>query len=221
MDLAARAGVGPGVCGLLERGHVSKLSVRTARAIAGAVDLPLNWDIGWQRQELDRLFDADHSALAANVAKLLEGAGWAVRSEVSFNQYGDRGRIDILAFHARSRILLVVEIKTTIVDGGDLLGKLDVKARVAATLVAALGWERPAAVIPAIVVADGSTVRRHIERLDPLLGRYNLRGRAAMSWLAQPSVGPTGLLVLRKLPNGSGVDRRRAGRRRVRRSRQK
>jgi len=216
VDLAEAAGVGPGVCGLLERGKAGKLSVRTARAIAAAVDLPLGWDIGWQRQELDRLLDADHSLLAASVASTLGSSGWAVRGEVSFNHYGDRGRIDLLAFHAPTRILAVVEIKTTIVDAQDLLGTLDVKTRIAPTLVGSIGWERPAAVVPVIVVAEGTTARRHLARLEPLLSRFDLRGTAALTWLARPTVGPTGLLIFRPLPSRNGVDRRRAGRRRMR-----
>jgi transcriptional regulator with XRE-family HTH domain len=215
-DLAAAAGVGPGVCGLLERGHAGRLSVRTARAIVGAVDLPLAWDIGWQRQEIERLLDADHSSLAAAIAHELQAAGWSIRSEVSFNHFGDRGRIDILAFHPPTRILLVIEIKTLVVDAQDLLGSLDVKARVAPTVLEGIGWQRSAAVIPAIVLADGSTVRRHVQRLGPLLGRYGLRGREATAWLAHPVLGHTGLLIFRKLPFRNGVDRRRAGRRRVR-----
>jgi hypothetical protein len=216
VDLAEAAGVGPGVCGLLERGKAGELSVRTARAIAAAVDLPLGWDIGWQRQELDRLLDADHSLLAASVASTLGSSGWAVRGEVSFNHYGDRGRVDLLAFHAPARILAVVEIKTTIVEAQDLLGTLDVKTRIAPTLVGPLGWVRPAAVVPVIVVAEGTTARRHLARLEPLLERFDLRGTAALSWLARPTVGPTGLLIFRALPSRNGVDRRRAGRRRMR-----
>lgn len=216
VDLARAAGVGPGVCGLLERGHVDRLTVRTARAIVGAVDLPLAWDIGWQRQEIDRLFDADHSALAASLASVLVAAGWEVRSEASFNHFGERGRIDLLAFHHPMRLLLVVEVKTSVVDAQALLGGIDAKARIAPTLVAALGWSRPAAVVPAIVVADGTTSRRHVRQLAPLLHRYELRGRTATAWLRQPKPGPTGLLLLRSLPDGTGVDRRRAGRRRIR-----
>ena len=219
IDLAASAGVGPGVCGLLERGRVAKLSVRTARAIAGALDLPLGWDIGWQRQELDRLLDADHSALAAQIVRELESAAWSTRSEVSFNHFGDRGRIDILAWHPPTRILLVIEIKTALVDAQDLLGGLDVKARVAPVALREIGWQQPVAVVPVIVLADGSTVRRQIQRLEPLLSRYGLRGRETSAWLRRPAVGPSGLLVFKKLPLRNGVDRRRAGRRRIRRSR--
>jgi transcriptional regulator with XRE-family HTH domain len=217
-DLAAAAGVGPGVCGLLERGYVIRLSVRTTRAILGAVDLPLLWDIGWQRQEIDRLLDADHARLAADVASLLAGAGWLVRSEVSFNHYGDRGRIDLLAFHPQLRVLLVIEIKTAVIDAQDMLGRLDVKARVAGGVALSLGWTRAALVVPVLVILDGTTARRHVRSLDPLLGRYTLRGHAALSWLRSPSASPptTGILLFRKLPFRNGVDRRRAGRRRVR-----
>jgi transcriptional regulator with XRE-family HTH domain len=215
VDLALAAGVGAGVCGLLERGHANRLSVRTARAILGALDLPLGWDLGWHRTDIDRLLDEDHAALAASFARWLVSAGWLVRSEVSFNRYGDRGRIDILGFEPRSQVLVVVEIKTVIVDLQDLLGTLDVKARVAGTLSP---WGRPRAVVPAIVILEGTTARRRVARMAPLFDRYDLRGRSALQWLRRPAPGPSGLLLLRELPSGNGVDRRRAGRRRVRSS---
>lgn len=217
-DLAVAAGVGPGVCGLLERGHVVRLSVRTARAILAAVDLPLLWDIGWQRQEIDRLLDADHAGLAADLASLLTAARWVVRSEVSFNHYGDRGRIDLLAYHEPLRVLLVIEIKTAVVDVQDMLGRLDVKTRVARGVASSLGWTRPTVIVPALVIVDGSTARRHIRSLEPLFSRYSLRGHAAMRWLRTPSASApiAGILLFRKLPVRNGVDRRRAGRRRVR-----
>jgi transcriptional regulator with XRE-family HTH domain len=218
-DLAAAAGAGAGVCGLLERGQVIRLSVRTTRAILRAVDLPLLWDIGWQRQEIDRLLDADHASLAADVASVLAAAGWLVRSEVSFNHYGDRGRIDLLAFHPQLRVLLVIEIKTAVVDAQDTLGRLDVKARVAGGVASSLGWAGAALVVPALVIVDGTTARRHVRSLDPLFSRYSLRGHAALRWLRSPSASPptTGILLFRKLPFRNGVDRRRAGRRRIRR----
>jgi len=219
VDLAAAAGVGASACSALERGRVSDMTVRAARAIAAAVDLPLDWDIGWRRQEVDRLLDHDHSALAARVIRRLEAWSWTVRAEVSFNRYGDRGRIDLLAIHPASGTLLVVELKTVVVDGQDVLGSLDVKARVAPIVAREIGWV-PRSVVPALLVADGTTNRRRLRTLDPLLGRYRLRGYAAVGWLRRPSGRPpTGLLILTKLPDGAGTDARRAGRRRVRLSR--
>lgn len=209
------AGVGATACSLLERGKVAELTVRTARAITGAVDLPLGWDIGWQRQEIDRLLDADHSALAALWTRRLEKLGWIVRSEVSFNHYGDRGRIDLLAYHPVYRVLLVIEIKTALVDAQALLGGLDVKARVAPHVARELGWQ-PRLVVPAIIMADGTTARRHLAGLDALFGRYALRGRAAASWLRAPEGSPTGILTFTELPFNARGDARRAGRKRVR-----
>jgi transcriptional regulator with XRE-family HTH domain len=185
-DLAVVAGVG--ACSVLERGGADRLSVRIVRSIARAVDIPLGWDIGWQRSEVDRLLDADHAALAARLTRRLEALGWTVRAEVSFNQYGDRGRIDLLAFHPTERILLVIEIKTAIVDAQATLGSLDVKARVASNVGRELGWDARL-VVPALVVLDGSTARRHLRAIDPLLSRYNLRGRAALDWLREPFAG--------------------------------
>jgi transcriptional regulator with XRE-family HTH domain len=215
VDLAAAAGVGATACSLLERGLSGQLSVRVTRAIAGAVDLPLMWDIGWQRQEVDRLLDADHSALAAYLAQRLGRLGWTVRSEVSFNQYGDRGRIDLVAFHPVTRTLLIIEIKTAIVDAQAMLGALDVKARVGRAVARQLGWEARR-VVPALVILDGSTARRHVRALEPLLTRFDLRGRRAVDWLRQPDVPVNGLLFLTKFPSNAGSDVRRAGRRRVR-----
>jgi hypothetical protein len=186
-----------------------------ARAIAEAVDLPLGWDIGWQRQEVDRLLDADHSALAARVADRLRRWGWEIHAEASYNRYGDRGRIDLLAYRRSHETLVVVEVKTMIVDLQALLGGLDVKARVAPDVARSLGWT-PRRVVPAIVVADGSTVRRRLADFDALLARYACRGHAALAWLREPAVAVPGLLVVTKTPPPGRNSARRAGRRRVR-----
>ena len=83
VDMADAAGVGASLCSLLERGRANRLTVRAVRAIAYAVDLPVEWDIGWRRQEVDRMLDSDRAALAARWTSKLERGGWVVRSEVS------------------------------------------------------------------------------------------------------------------------------------------
>lgn len=47
--------------------------------------------------------------------------------EVSFSIYGERGVIDLLAWHGPSRTLLVIELKTEVVDAAEMLGVLDRK----------------------------------------------------------------------------------------------
>lgn len=142
------------------------------------------------------LADARHAQLQNWLIGVLRRAGWIVEGEVSFNQYGDRGRIDVLAFHAPLRILLVVEIKTRIEDVQDLLGRLDVKRRVAPKLTRERGWHM-SSVVPAIVISDGRTARRRITAHEALFARYTLRGRSAMAWLRHPRApGPSGLLAV-------------------------
>ena len=75
IDLATAAGVGATACSDLERGRAGEMSVRAVRSICEAVELPVSWDVGWQRQLVDRLLDADHSTLAALVTRRLEGLG--------------------------------------------------------------------------------------------------------------------------------------------------
>jgi transcriptional regulator with XRE-family HTH domain len=215
IDLAAAAGVGATQCGLVERGLVGRLTVQSARKVAAAVGIDLEWDIGWQDQEVRRLLDADHAALMAALIRLLSDRGWGVRSEVSFNRYGDRGRIDVLAYQPAHRVLLVVEVKTALIDAQQLLGSLDVKRRVAPFVAAEAGW-RPRALVPAIVIADGTTARRRLAAVQPLFARYSLRSGAARRWLREPLGTPDGLLLFTNLPFHAGSDVRRAARRRVR-----
>ena len=46
----------------------------------------------------------------------LRADGWEVATEVSFNVFGERGSIDILAFHPTTGALLVIEVKTVVPD---------------------------------------------------------------------------------------------------------
>jgi hypothetical protein len=71
----------------------------------------------WRGGDLDRLVNARHAALHEAVGRTLsEVAGREYAPEVSFSVYGERGIIDILAWHGASRALLVIELKTEIVD---------------------------------------------------------------------------------------------------------
>jgi len=167
--------------------------------------------------DLPRLRDATHAALQAAWKRRLERWGWQVWAEYSFNHYGDRGRMDLLAWHPAQRLLLVVEIKSEIDDVQALLGGLDVKCRVAPVLVRRLGIGQVHAVNPFLVVADGSTARDRLRRLAPLFSRFELRGRAAMSWLRRPGDAPRGLLALTDLRFATGSSVKPVGAHRVRR----
>jgi transcriptional regulator with XRE-family HTH domain len=184
--LGTRAGVGRQAVSLLERGHARRLRLGVLEAILGALDARLDLRLLWNGPELDRLRDAGHAALGAVVKRRLERWGWVVRVEVSYSRYGERGRIDLLAFHPPSRSLLVVELKTVLVDVQELLGSLDAKSRLARHIAERFGWD-VRSVVPAIVFVSSRTTRRRLHAVDTLFDRYALRGRRALAWLRQPS----------------------------------
>jgi transcriptional regulator with XRE-family HTH domain len=214
-DLARRAGVSASLVSLLEAGRADRLTLRAIRGVAAALDLRLAWDAGFHGSELARLRDADHARLTELLVRRLERLGWLVAAEISFNNYGERGRIDVLAYHTATRTLLVVEVKTLIVEVQAILGGLSVRQRVAPSAARSMGW-RPARVVTALVVREGRTNRRRLEQHGRLFARLSLRGRAALAWLRRPVGEPGGLLILVGSSDHNRVDVRQAGRQRVR-----
>lgn len=195
-DLSARAHVSRSAVSLLERGFGHRLTMAVVDRVVSALGGRIDARITWNGVELDRLLDAGHATLQAAVKEHLEAWGWVVRAEVSFNHYGDRGRIDLLAWHPATSTLLIVEIKTSLVDAQQLLGAMDVRCRVAPMLARSLGWS-VRHVVPAIVFVEDKTTRRRIDVIATLFDRYALRGQGATSWLLRPagrSIPPTGLL---------------------------
>jgi transcriptional regulator with XRE-family HTH domain len=203
VDLAARAQVSRGLVSLIECDRFHAVTFGAAQRVAEALDARLVVDLQWAGAELDRLLDAGHAALAEWLAAVLRRYGWDVRAEVSFNHYGDRGRYDLLAFHAPSGVVLIVEVKTAIGDMQDLLGRLDVKVRMGKGTALHLGW-RPRSTVPMLLIAEGDTNRRRVRDHQNLLVMLNLRGRAAPAWLRHPASSvPNGLLMFRELANAN------------------
>ena len=111
-DVAARAHVSRALVSLLERGHIEQVAVGTLREVALALEVQIDVTARWRGGELDRLLTADHAALHEAIARHFAGlSGWEIAPEVTFNVYGERGVIDILAWHAAGRALLIIELK--------------------------------------------------------------------------------------------------------------
>ncbi len=199
-EVAARATVGRHAVSALERAQVGRLKIRDVDAVFAALGARIDVRVMWNGPELDRMLDAAHAWLAARLKSRLERWGWIVRVEVSYSQYGERGRIDLLAWHPATRLSLVVEIKTALVDVQQLLGSLDVKCRLARDIAKQFGWDIRS-VIPAIVFAEHRTTRRRLAELDTLFDRFALRGRSAISWLRSPESSPSGALWFARVPS--------------------
>jgi hypothetical protein len=172
----------------LERGHVDSHTVATLERICVELDIRLDIVARWRGGDLDRLLGAGHSALHEAVARyFLSLAGWILVPEVSFAIYGERGVIDILAWHPQTRTLLVIELKTEITDVQEMLGTFDRKLRLATQVARDRGWH-PSSVSGWVIVAEGSTNRRRVRTHAAVLGNaLPDDGAAVRRWLRRPA----------------------------------
>ncbi len=215
-DLAIRAGVSQSAISDMDRGRIDRYTLQTIRRVLRPLDGTAAIDPFWgSRGDLDRLLDADHARLMQAWADRHLRAGWEVWNEASYSIYGERGRIDQLAHHPKTRVLEVAEVKTGIWDVQETLGRLDAKVRLAPQVAAQRGW-KPDRIIGALVVMDGTTARRRIREHEHLFARYSLRGHAATTWVRDPRAAAGGLLVFISSPPANHGGLRRAGQRRVR-----
>jgi transcriptional regulator with XRE-family HTH domain len=198
-DCASRAGVHRSTWSRLEGGHVDGMTVGVLRRCLAVLEVRAELKAHWRGAQIERLRDDRHAGLEAAWKDRLERWGWTVVAEVSYSRYGERGRIDLLAWQPRLRILVVIEVKSEIVDVQALLGGLDAKARLGASVARETGLGTPAMVVPMLLVAEGSTNRGRIRGLDSLFSRFERRGRRAASWLRKPAGPVSGLLVFSDL----------------------
>lgn len=168
------------------------------------LDMDASFVVSWRGGELDRLLDEDHAAVCGRCSDLLRQLGWEVLAEVTFSVYGERGSIDLLAWHADTRTLLVVEVKTEITSAEETLRRHDAKVRLAAAICRERFGATPLAVARLLAVGESSTNRARVARLASLLGtRYPVRGAALQAWLRTPSGAMGGLIFLRTATGGA------------------
>lgn len=112
---------------------------------------------------------------------------WEVVPEFSFNVYGDRGSVDVLAWHPRERILLIIEVKATLTDLQNLVASMSKKGRVVPNAADdARGWQ--ASHVAMLVAVAGTTANRSIvARHAATFGAaFPVRTRAVQTWLRNP-----------------------------------
>lgn len=194
VDVGAAAGMSQDTVSRLERGLVGGMTLDAIRAIGAAVGVLIDLQPRWHGGELDRLLGARHSALhEAVAARFAALADWTLVPEATFSEFGERGAIDILAWHAPTRTVLVIELKTEIVDVQEMLGTLDRKRRLARRVAAEHGWS-PAVVAAWVILAEGRTNRRRVDAHRTVLrAALPSDGRAMNAWLAAPR-GPIAAL---------------------------
>jgi transcriptional regulator with XRE-family HTH domain len=196
VDLAARAGVGHDAITKLESGRLGPMRTESIRAIVAAFGLSYEPSIRGLGGQEDRLLDQRHADLLGSCAEWLGHLRWVTRAEVSYSEWGERGSIDLLAWHSPSASLLVIEIKSELVSVESTLRKLDEKARLAAAIVRPFGW-RPVSVSRLLVLPDDRTQRRRVAAQARILsGAFPTRSHELRRWCREPSGAIAGLLFL-------------------------
>lgn len=187
-DLAAKAKLSRTMIGRIEHGRLAATPLGSIRRVAMALDARLDTVVRWQGGDLGRLINARHSAMHEAMARMFGSLdGWTAEPEVSFSIYGERGVIDIVAWHPTCRTLLVVELKTELVEINELMGTLDRKRRLAAKVARERGWD-PLATSAWVVLAESRTNRRAVSGHETVLrAKFPVDGRRIRGWLRRPS----------------------------------
>lgn len=187
-DVAARAGISDSTVSRVEHGDVDEIAVRTIRAVASALGIRVDLVPRWRGGDLDRLVNRAHSVLHESVAEAFRRRWpeWILVPEATFSIYGERGAIDILAWHPGRRVVLVIELKTDIVDVNALLGVLDRKRRLARRIASERHWA-PISVGAWLIVSGSATNRRRAVAHGTVLDAALPDGRATVHrWLRDP-----------------------------------
>lgn len=185
-DLAHGCGVSRGVVARIEQGRADRVTVATLERIVGALGARITTRLDWNGEGLDRLLDAEHAAIVDRVVRILGAAQWLCVTEASFNIAGERGSIDILAWHPAARAILVIEVKSVVPDVQATLVTLDRKARLGARIARERGWESRAVSL-VLVIREDRTARRRIEAHAAIFGTaFPDRALAVRRWIARP-----------------------------------
>jgi transcriptional regulator with XRE-family HTH domain len=207
VDVAERAGVSQSAVSLAEQGHLDRLSIHSVRTLFGVVGGRFEGVVSWRGGELDRILDENHARLVTAIVRRLRRLGWVAEVEVTYSEYGERGSIDVLAGDSRSRVALVVEVKSDLVGVESTARKMDEKERLARRKLVRerFGWE-PSVVGRLLVLPSTHTSRRKVGRFAEVLDVVVPdRGAAVAGWLRRPSGRLRGLIFVSDMnPRGAG-----------------
>jgi transcriptional regulator with XRE-family HTH domain len=210
VDLAAVARVSRQFVSKVERGLLEGADLARIRRIADALGVRVQFTIIGDGGEIDRLIDRGHARLHELAARMFRALPeWISEPEVSFSIYGERGIIDVVAWHPVRRALLIIELKTSFVDISALIGAMDRRRRLARRIARERGWD-PATVSVWVIVEDTPANHRTLARHATVLrSAFPVDGRTMRAWLRQP-VRPVAALSFLSVSTVGG-DRRIVG----------
>jgi hypothetical protein len=157
------------------------------------------------------LLDARHAALAEVVLeRLARLPEWITQAEVTFSIYGERGSIDIVAWHPARKALLIIEIKSVVGDVGGLMRQVDRYRRLAREVARQRRWA-PRTVSVWVVVEDNRTARRRLQEHRSIQrGAFPVDGHGIDRWLLAPDTDVAALSFM-PVPHVATIRRHRTG----------
>ncbi|MGZ8771276.1 MAG: hypothetical protein ACXWXJ_09790, partial [Aeromicrobium sp.] len=180
--------------------------VRTHFADLGATVRLTAW---WNGAALALLIDERHALVVDGGVRALARLGWRqTETEVTFNEWGERGSIDLFSARPDIPAVFVGETKSEWGSVEETVRVLDVRARLAPTICEKRFGFRPTTVGVALLFSENRTARRVAQLFAATLAAaYPSRNRQVRHWLRRPS-GP-----MRGLWSLTDVDTDRPGRR--------
>ncbi len=211
-DLGRRAGLSRSAIGRIERGEIGRVPYDRLVSVASALDGVLDLDFRWRGDAMNRLIDERHAAIVDQLVALYRAARWDVAVEVTFSENGERGSIDVFAWHPIVQIVAVNEVKASVVEAGRTVIGVDRKSRLAPEIAKERGWICRG-VARFLVVAEGSTTRDRIARhADTFRTAFPMGGRESLGWIRNPTSSPPSGLIFLAPRNVRGVGIRRKSR---------
>lgn len=195
-ELALRSRSSRAAVSSIERGEADRFTLATLERLAASLEARLVVRVLWHGEELDRLLDSAHATLVEVTVGMLGAMGWECAVEVTFAIGTERGSIDVLGWHATTRSLVVIEVKSVVPDVQAMLGAFDRKARLGAAVARSRGWDA-ASISRVLILPDDRTSRRRVERFAATFERVlPARTREIRRWLRRPAGSISGINFL-------------------------
>ena len=157
-----------------------------------------------------RQVDVAHARCVGSVRRLLEVAGHVCVTEQEIVEGPWRGWIDLVAYDAVRRRIVISEIKTELRDAGALERQVERYVRSCLGVARERGWVVEEIVVVVVVLATAANDAFLIANRHVMKGAFPVRGRVAVATLLDGAPAPGRMLVM--------LDPRRRGRRAILRS---
>src|SRR4029079_16145398 len=98
-DLADRTGLSRSALDRIELGQASRMAFDDLEKVARALDGQLRLDFRWRGEQRDARSHEKPAAMVVQTVRICRAAHWELAVEATFAIYGERGSIDVFAWH--------------------------------------------------------------------------------------------------------------------------